>query len=642
VSTLVSAKKGERILASGNEAVARGAWEAGAAVCAAYPGTPSTEILENVALFPDLYAEWSVNEKVALEVAIGASLTGARGFAAMKQVGLNVASDPMMSQTLAGVIGGLVIAVADDIGISSSQNEQDSRYWGRFGHMPVLEPADSDEARRMVGIGFEISEKFQVPVILRLTTRICHVKGMITCDQRTEKKSTGFHYDPNRWVMTPNTAKLRLPHYHERDGLMRAEAEDHPLNQVESGPDASIGFVTSGTAYMGVKEAFPDAPVLKLGFSHPLPVEMIRRFAATVETLVSAEEVEPLVEMELKANGIPCHGKDCLPKRFDLSPDVLRRGIAELRGEAVADVVEVNKTIAVTPKTHGTAGALFPRPPVMCPGCPHLGVGIVLHRLRKNLTILGDIGCYALMSGPPWDAMDTAVCMGSSMGLALGVDKGRGEADPNKRIVGVIGDSTFLHTGMPGLLDIVYNRGNVTVIIADNRAVGMTGGQDHPGSGRDIRGNEAPRVDFSKLAEALGVNPERVHTIDPYELPTLMKAVRQETKIPEPSVIVTNEPCVLMDYFNPRVPLIVDEEACTGCGKCLDVGCPIITVTRRGKEVKNSGREVDLAWVRIDETLCTGCNLCLTTCGPKAIVPVPEFKPPERPSGPPPVEMTGG
>ncbi len=614
MKSIVNASPGERVLASGNEAVARGVWEAGAAVGAAYPGTPSTEILEALALYPDIYTEWSVNEKVALEVAIGASLTGARGFAAMKQVGLNVASDPLMSQTLAGVIGGLVIAVADDIGISSSQNEQYSRYWGRFGHMPVLEPADSQEALVMVKEAFEVSEKYQVPVLLRMTTRVCHVKTVATAGERKIHKASGFHTDPNRWVMTPATAKRRLPAYHERDIQLKALTESHRFNVLEQGSDSRVGFVTSGPAYMHVKEAFPEASVLKLGFGTPLPLDRIRELSEQVARVVVVEEVEPLIETEAKAAGIECVGKEILPRIGELTPEVIGPAVRAYLGEEAAS----EKPTAPAPGLD--VSTMFPRPPTMCPGCPHLGISICLSRLRKNLIIPGDIGCYALASGPPWNAMDTAVCMGSSMGISLGVDKGRGEVESDKGIVAVIGDSTFLHTGMAGLLDIVYNRGNVTVLIADNRAVGMTGGQDHPGSGRDIHGEEAPQVDFAKLAEALGVRSERIHVVDPYELPTLFKTLRTEIKQPEPSVLITNQPCVLIDRFKPRVPFRVVDELCTGCGNCLEVGCPIITVTRREQAVKPNGKEVELAFVKIDSGLCTGCDLCAVTCGPDAIV----------------------
>jgi len=563
MNAIVQAQADSRLLMSGNEAVARGVWEAGAAVAAAYPGTPSTEILESLADYPDLHAQWSVNEKVALEVAIGASLTGARGFAAMKQVGLNVASDPLMSQTLAGVVGGLVIAVADDVGISSSQNEQDSRYWGRFGHMPVLEPADAQEALDMVKEAFAISERFETPVLLRLTTRICHVKAVVRVGEREVHAATGFHTDPNRWVMTPNTAKLRQPRFLARDEALREFSEQSPLNLLEDGSDTRVGFVTAGPAYMHVKEAFPDAAVLKLGLGTPVPMNRIRELAAMVERVVIVEETEPLVEIEARAAGIPVHGKDLLPRTGELLPQVLIPALAPLLGDA-GDAAQAGPAAA----RDFTPQPMFPRPPTMCPACPHSGLAVALSRLRKNLIVLGDIGCYALMSGPPWNAMDTAVCMGSSMGIALGVDKGRGDSDEKKRIVAVIGDSTFLHTGLQGLLDIFYNGGNVTVVIADNSAVGMTGGQDHPASGRDIQGKEAPQVDFAKLVAALGVPDDRIEVIDPYELPTLFKAVRGAIQTPGVSVLITNRPCVLIDRYDPQGPLRVIDENCTGCALC--------------------------------------------------------------------------
>ncbi|MCB2100687.1 MAG: indolepyruvate ferredoxin oxidoreductase subunit alpha [Rhodobacterales bacterium] len=609
-----------RLLMSGNEAVARGAWEAGVAVAAAYPGTPSTEILESLTRYPDLHAQWSTNEKVALEVAIGASMVGARGLAAMKQVGLNVASDPLMSITLAGVVGGLVIAVADDIGISSSQNEQDSRHWGRFGHMPVLEPADTQEALEMTRAAFDISERFQTPVILRLTTRICHVKGVVTVGQRQAHDAQGFHTDPNRWVMTPKTAKLRQPQYLERDAALRAFAAETDLNRVEDGPDRRVGFVTSGPAAMHVREAFPNAPVFKLGLGHPLPLDGLRAFAETVETLVVAEETEPLVETEIRAAGIPARGKDLLPRIGELLPDVLRPALASL---IKPGLIEPGETAAARP---APPPALFPRPPTMCAACPHSGMALVLSRLRRNVTVLGDIGCYALMSGPPWNAMDTAVCMGSSMGISLGVDKGLkwggGEADANKHLVAIIGDSTFLHTGIQGLLDIVYNGGDVTVVIADNRAVGMTGGQDHPASGRDARGEEAPRVDFAALVAALGVPADRIHEVDPYEIPTLFKTTRDAIRAPGVSVLITNRPCVLTDRYAPLGPLFVDADACSGCANCLDVGCPLISVTDRETVTLKTGKTKDLAYVTIDSASCTGCGICVKTCADDAILPL--------------------
>jgi indolepyruvate ferredoxin oxidoreductase alpha subunit len=613
MAAVLPAPAQSRLLLSGNEAVARAVWESGCRVAAAYPGTPSTEMLEVISTYPDVYAEWSVNEKVSLEVAIGAAFAGSRAFCAMKHVGMNVASDALMTLTLTGVIGGLVIAIADDVGLSSSQNEQDSRFWGRFAHVPVFEPADSQEAYEMTKAGFDFSERFQVPVILRMTTRINHVKALVTVGERVPHAAGGFKKDTARWVMTPAGAGKRIPMMFERDKTLLAEAEASPLNVVESGTDRRVGFVTSGPAYMHVRESFPNAPVLKLGFSCPVPIEKIRAFAATVDQLVVAEEVEPLVENELKAQGVACHGKDILPRQGELAPIVLKPAIARLLGEP-----EPTDLQPLAPAKM-QAATVFPRPPTMCVACPHLGVYYTLSQL-KNLTISGDIGCYTLGAGHPWNALDTTISMGASMGIALGLDKGRGESDKDKRILAVIGDSTFLHMGMQGLLDIVYNGGNVTVLLLDNRAVGMTGGQANPGSGKDIHGQETPRVDFAKLVESLGVKKERIHVVDPYQLPVLFKTLREEIKVPEVSVIITDQPCVLIDDYKKQQPYAVIDDKCTGCGNCVEVGCPAIHVTRREKVVKPSGKEVELQFVRIETAACTGCSLCVQPCAPDAIV----------------------
>ncbi len=603
-----------RQLMSGNEAVARAAWEAGVRVAAAYPGTPSTEILEAASHYPDLYAEWSVNEKVSLEVCIGASMMGSRTLCAMKHVGLNVASDALMTLTLTGVVGGMVLAVADDVGMSSSQNEQDSRHWGRFAHVPILEPADAQEAYAMTLAAYELSETFAVPVLLRLTSRVCHVKGVVATGERTAHEPAGFSKDPQRWVMVPGNAKRRIPLMYDRERALAEASEASPLNLLDDGSDRRFGFVTSGPAWLHVREAFPDAPVMRLGMSYPLPMQRIRDLAASVETLVVVEETEPLVETELRAAGIEVVGKEHLPRVGELTPDVLTPALAPLTGAEVAAPPE-----AVEPKS----GAVFPRPPTLCVACPHLGVYFSLSRLKK-LVIAGDIGCYTLGAGHPWNALDSTICMGASLPMALGADKGRGEADADKRMVAVIGDSTFMHMGMQGLLDISYNRGNVTVLLLDNRTVGMTGGQENPGTGRDIHGNEAPRVDFARLAVAIGIPEDRVHLVDPYELPTLFKLLREETRKDGPSIIITNQPCVLTDHFERRVALKVVPELCTGCSNCLDVGCPAISVTRRETVVKPSGKEKELNFVTIETAACTGCNLCLKTCAPDAIVPAAE------------------
>ncbi len=604
---LVQAQTAGRYLLSGNEAVAQGAWEAGVKVAAAYPGTPATEILESLARYPDVYSEWSVNEKVATEVAIGASLAGARALCAMKHVGMNVASDAFMTQSLTGVIGGLVIAVADDVGFSSSQNEQDSRYWGRFGHMPILEPADSQETYELVQRAFQLSEEFETPVILRLTTRICHVKASVrVAGRRQEHRVAGFQKNPGRWVMVPAVARTRQPFMLARDEQLRTLTETTDLNVLLDGPDSRIGFVTSGPAFQHVREAFPDAPVLKLGLSYPPPLAKVRLLAERVQRVVVVEETEPLLETEIRAAGVAAQGKDILPRIGELSPDILLPAIKSLLGETM-------KRSAAAPPT------VFPRPPTLCASCPHLGPYYALSHIR-NLNIVGDIGCYTLGAGHPWNALDTCISMGASMGMALGMEKAHGEGDAHKHIVAVIGDSTFLHMGMPGLLNIVYNRGNVTVMLLDNRSVGMTGGQEHAGTGRDIHGEEAPRVDFAKLVEALGVRPERIRVVDPYELPTVVRTIREEIKINEPSVIITSRPCSLTDRFESHKPYEVREDVCTGCGNCLTLGCPAIAVVRRQTVVKRSGKEKELSFVHIDTNACTGCRMCVDTCAPQAIV----------------------
>jgi indolepyruvate ferredoxin oxidoreductase alpha subunit len=599
-----------RMLLSGNEAIARAVWESGVRVASAYPGTPATEMLENLTRYPDLHAQWSVNEKVALEVAIGASMAGSRSFCAMKHVGLNVASDPLMTLTLTGAAGGMVIAVADDVGLSSSQNEQDSRFWGRFAHLPLFEPADSQEAYDMVLAGYALSEQFQVPVILRLTTRICHVKGMVSVGARVPHESAGFVKNPQRWVMTPGFAKDRIALMFEREEQLRAAAETSALNFIAAGRDRRVGYLASGPAWMHVQEAFPDAPALKLGFSYPTPIEKIRAFARTVDQLLVVEELEPLLETEIKAAGIACHGKDFLPRMGELPPEVLKPAVARLHGEVPAGTLA---TTQVAP------AQVFPRPPTLCGGCPHLGVYYTVARMR-NTIVAGDIGCYSLGSGHPWNALDSVISMGASMGMALGLDKGRAEVDKDRKILAVIGDSTFMHMGMQGLLDITYNRGNVTILLLDNRTVGMTGGQDNPGTGRDAYGAPAPRVDFVKICEALGVKPERIRKVDPYQLPVLFKALREETTIPEPSVIITDRPCVLIGDFKKQPSYRVEPEKCTGCGSCIDIGCPAISVQRREKVMKRWGKEVVLEFAAIETAACTGCGLCLQPCAPEAIV----------------------
>jgi indolepyruvate ferredoxin oxidoreductase alpha subunit len=594
---------------SGNEAVARGAWEAGVEIAAAYPGTPSTEILESLAALPGVYAEWSSNEKVALEVALGASMTGRRALTAMKHVGLNVASDSLMTMGLVGAKAGLVIAVADDIGFASSQNEQDSRFWGRFVHLPVLEPADSAEALAMTREAFEISERHQVPVLLRLTTRVSHVRRAVHVRPRgaPAQDRHGYRKDAERWIITPNHVGKRLELRAQRDAALAQETAVSPWNVLEPGRDRRLGFIVSGPAYHAVREAFPDAPVLKLGYSHPLPVPLARRLAESVARILVVEESEPLVEQELKAAGIAVHGKDVLPAQGEMNAASIESAVARLLGGGGPAAAAAKPA------------RVFPRPPTLCAGCPYKGVYFWLGQL-KDAVICGDIGCYTLGCGEPWNAMDNIISMGASLGVAHGMAKAFASDAKAKPVLAVIGDSTFLHGGMAALANLTYQGGNVTVLLLDNRSTAMTGGQNNPANGRRLDGSPAPRLDFARLVQALGVRPERVRVVDPYELPTFFKVLREEMKQPEPSVLITTRPCVLTDDFERRPALTVNDK-CNGCARCLELGCPAITVTRRERQTRASGAVVDLAWVKIERATCTGCDLCAKACGHGAIVP---------------------
>ncbi|MBE1236406.1 4Fe-4S dicluster domain-containing protein [Phaeovibrio sulfidiphilus] len=610
-----AAPAGTRLLYSGNEAVARAVWESGVRLATAYPGTPSTEILETLALYPDLTAQWGVNEKVALEAAIGAALAGGRAFCAMKHVGVNVASDALMSQTLAGINAGLVLAVADDVGLSSSQNEQDSRYWGRFAHLPVIEPADAQEALAFTKMAFEISELFGTPVILRMTTRVCHVKTLVEVGERKEPQERSFIRDPRRWVMLPVHAREMIPRQFEREKALSAFGDTSELNTEFPGSDRSIGIVSSGPAALSAREAAPDTPLLKLGFSCPLPLERIRAFAQSVDQVLVVEETEPLIENELKAAGLAVHGKDVLPRTGELSVPLIRSAVARLKGEP-----------EVASEASEAAPSLFPRPPTLCPGCPHLSPFYSLSKLHDKVIVSGDIGCYTLGAGQPWRSMDLCTCMGASLSMAGGLSVAKGPGDEDKSIVAVIGDSTFLHMGLQGMLNLVYNNANVTVLLLDNRSTGMTGGQEHPGTGYNLYGETTPRVDLVGLVKALGVPEDRVFEIDPYALPEMYKTLRNETRREGVSVIVTNRPCVLTSRHKAGGALTVDEDRCTGCGNCLAVGCPAIEVVRREERVLASGKTRELSFVRIDSAFCTGCGVCAEVCGPKAIQPLAQVK----------------
>lgn len=557
----------------GNEAVALGAVHAGVKVAAAYPGTPSTEITEAVARFDEVYSEWSPNEKVAMEVAIGASVAGARAMCSMKHVGLNVAADPAFTAAYTGVLGGLVICVADDPGMHSSQNEQDTRILARAANIPVLEPSSSQEAYDFMRLAFDLSEQYDTPIILRLTTRISHSQGVVLEREPLPQKLLPYQKDIAKYVMMPGMAKKRHIAVEQRMDKMGAAASRMEINRIERA--GSIGVITSGAAYNYVKEALPDVSVLKLGLVHPLPKDLIREFADSIETLYVAEELEPVIEEQVKAMGIDVIGKEIFSVQGELSKNL----IAE----------KIGKT---APK--GQEAAELPgRPPVLCVGCPHRATFHVLSKMR--LTVTGDIGCYTLGALPPLSAMDTTVCMGASVGMALGMEKARGR-DFAKKTVAVIGDSTFIHSGITGLIDVVYNRGTTTILLLDNSITGMTGHQENPASGKNIKGEPAPALDLEALCRVIGVAD--VKRVDPFDMPALEKALRDSLDYDGPSVVIAARPCVLLTKEKQEPLEILD--SCKKCKMCMKIGCPAIMLS--GKDVV------------IDKNQCNGCGLCVRVC----------------------------
>ncbi|MBI4573492.1 MAG: indolepyruvate ferredoxin oxidoreductase subunit alpha [candidate division NC10 bacterium] len=597
-----------RVLMSGNEAVARGAWEAGVTVASSYPGTPATEILEAFARYPGVYAEWAPNEKVAFEVAMGASLAGARSLVSMKHVGLNVAADPLMTGSYIGVRGGFLVVVSDDVGMGSSQNAQDTRYFARFAKVPLFEPSDSHEAKAFVAEALNLSERMDTPVIVRLTTRISHVKGLVELGERPAPPFLGFSKDPAKYVILPAHARKKRPKVLQRLKDLARLADTSPLNVIEW-CDRQTGIIASGPAYVYAREAFPEASFLKLGVSFPLAEGLIREFASQVKRLYIVEELEGIVEADVLAMGIRVDSVGKLPRTGELTPRRVRTAL-DGAGLKVAEAPPSPPDLEMLP---------FPRPPTLCSGCPHMGVFYTIGKM-KDLVITGDIGCYTLGVGSPWNATHTCVCMGASLGNALGIEKAYRMASQEQKVVALIGDSTFLHSGMTGLLDIVYNGGNVTVFILDNRTVGMTGGQDHPGTGVTLQEEKSKPVDFVALCRALGV--EHVQLVDPYRLPEVYRAVKEALAHPGPSVIVTNQPCILIEEFHRTQPYEVLDELCNGCGACLKTGCPAIQVVRREVVRLPNGRDKELSYVTIDPVGCNGCDLCVQTCGPKAIVPL--------------------
>jgi len=582
---------------SGNEAIARGAFEAGCLVASAYPGTPSTEILENVISYKEINASWAPNEKVALEVAIGASFGGARALACMKHVGVNVAADPLFTASYTGVKGGLVLVAADDPEMHSSQDEQDSRNYARFAKVPMLEPADSQECLAFTRLAFDLSEQFDTPVMLRSCTRISHGKSVVELgERRTDLPAPKLVKDAPKLVMLPGNARVRHPLVEERSIKLSEYGDTAAVNRAEI-RSSEIGVICAGVTYQYVREALPDASVLKLGMVWPLPNNLIKEFSAKVKQLFVVEELDPFIEDQIKAMGIACQGKGLTSLCGELSPGRIRDAFA--KAGIIPAVAAVAAAVEPVP----------PRPPNMCPGCPHRGLFYELS--RANAYVTGDIGCYTLGFMPPLNAMDTCVCMGASISMGSGIVRALAP-DEQKRVVAVIGDSTFLHTGVNSLMEMAWNKSPATVVILDNRITAMTGRQENPASGFTLSGEQAEEVVISELCKALGI--KHVRTVDPYDLDATRQAIREEMERPEPSVVITNRPCVLIKgagRFEKGTILEVDQGKCTGCKACLRIGCPAIEW--KPNPDGNKGKAF------IDPQLCTGCTVCQQLCKFNAI-----------------------
>ena len=566
-----------KTLMLGNEAVARGLFEAGCSFVSSYPGTPSTEITECIATYKEVYAEWAPNEKVAMEAAFGASLAGKRSFCAMKHVGLNVAADPLFTIGYTGVNAGMVIGVADDAGMHSSQNEQDSRHYARASKIPMLEPSDSAEALAFTKLAYELSEEYDTPVFIKMCTRVSHSQSIVEPGERVEVSKT-YEKNPQKYIMMPGNAKRRHPIVEERTKRLEAFAENSEINRVEEGADHSIGIITSSTSYQYVKEVCGDTyPVLKLGMIWPLPKQKIIAFAKNVTKLVVVEELDSFIETHCRELGLDCAGKETFSCIGEFSQNL----IAEKLGVSVPTGTKLD---AVIPQ----------RPPVMCAGCPHRGL---FYTLAKNkVTALGDIGCYTLGAVPPLAALDTTICMGASISGMHGFTKaGGGEG---RKVVAVIGDSTFMHSGMTGLVNMAYNESGGTVIIVDNSITGMTGHQQNPTTGFNLKGDPCTKIDLESFCRAIGIR--RVRVVDPYDLAQCDAAIKEETAVDEPSVIISRRPCALLKYVKHKKPIIADSDKCVGCKACMKIGCPAISIIDKK--------------AKIDNTLCTGCGVCAQLC----------------------------
>lgn len=575
-------------LLSGNQAIARGAYEAGVTVATGYPGTPSTEILENAVQYKaDIYCEWSPNEKVAFEVAAAAACGGARSIVTMKHVGLNVAADPLMTLSYLGVEGGMVIIVADDPGMHSSQNEQDTRHFARFAKVPILEPSDSQEAKDFVKLGIQISEQFQTPVILRTTTRVSHSRSVVSLGQReTNPKPIGLEKNQARFVPVPLWARQMRKHVEKRLYALRDFAVGSTANRIEW-QDKDLGIITHSIAYQYVREVWPEASVLKVGMAYPFPDELFRQFAAGVKRLLVVEELDDFLEEHIKSLGIACQGHDIIPNIGELSVPVLAECRAKMEGKQIA---QITKPLY--------ADVLPARPPVLCPGCPHRGVFSALG--KHDVVVTGDIGCYSLGTFKPLSRLDIILCMGGGISMAHGLDK----AGEKRKIVGMVGDSTFFHSGITGLLDIAYNKGVSTIIVVDNRTTAMTGHQDHPGTGRTLMGEPTIAVSIEDVARACGI--KRVFTVNPYHSKKIQEIITQELDIAEPSVIVSRAACPLWEGKRVGGTRRILADKCKNCKACLKLGCPAID---------GSG-----AKPVINELMCFGCSLCQQACGFGAII----------------------
>ena len=561
----------------GNKAFARGLYEAGCAVASSYPGTPSTEITEEAAKYDEIYCEWAPNEKVAMEVAFGAAMAGKRSFGGMKHVGLNVAADPLYTASYTGVNAGMVIGVADDAGMHSSQNEQDSRHHAIASKVPMLDPSDSAEALEFTKLAYELSEEYDTPVIVKMCTRVSHCQSLVEKSERKEV-SKPYERDIAKYVMMPGNAIKRHPFVEERTAKLREFAETSSVNRVEMG-GCDIGIITSSTSYLYVKEVFGESvSVLKLGMVNPLPVKLILDFASKVKKLIVVEELDPIIENHCKALGLEVTGKDVLPICGEFSQNL----IAEKLGQPKKETCKFDEQLPM-------------RPPAMCSGCPHRGVFYTLNKNKCN--VIGDIGCYTLGAVAPLSAMHMTLCMGASVSGVHGVNKALGE-EGEKNTVAVIGDSTFMHSGMTGLANIAYNQSNSTVIILDNSITGMTGHQQNPTTGYNIKGDPAGKIDLEALCKSMGFN--RVRVEDPYDLKAMDKAVKEELAAEEPSVIISRRPCVLLKYVKTNKPLTVNNDKCRGCKSCMKLGCPSISF-KDGK-------------AHVDNTLCTGCGVCQQLC----------------------------